>query len=89
MYRQIREKRSEKRVSGTGEIPVQLYRGEADSKVGAFGRRMFGSIAQRLHIKHISMSEYDRKPLSYRNVLPRASMRNIPLRFQIIGFLIP
>ena len=44
MYRQIREKRSEKRVSGTGEIPIQFYRGEVDSDIGTFGRRMFGSI---------------------------------------------
>ena len=39
-----REKRSEKRVSGTGEIPIQFYRGEVDSDIGTFGRRMFGSI---------------------------------------------
>ena len=26
------------------EIPVQFYRGEADSNIGTFGRRMFGSI---------------------------------------------
>ena len=44
VYRQIREKRPEKRVSGTGEIPIQFYRGEVDSDIGTFGRRMFGSI---------------------------------------------